>query len=133
MNVIPLGMGGITRYLIARTRPADVIRIRRENYRYLQSLLDPSVRILFPDLPEGVCPLSLPILVQEKERVHEALLQDGIGNVNFWSRWRPEVPRERFPEVDFLRRHVVEIPIHQGLRPRHLEYIAEHVNARARW
>ena len=133
MGVIPLGMGFATRYILARTRPADVIRIRRENYERLRSLLDPSVRTLYGALPEGVCPLSLPILVPEKERVHEGLLHDGVGNVNFWSRWRPEVPRERFPEVDFLRRHVVEIPIYQALRPKHIEFIAERVSARARW
>jgi dTDP-4-amino-4,6-dideoxygalactose transaminase len=133
MGVIPLGMGFATRYILARTRPAEVIRIRRENYERLRSLLDPSVRTLYGALPEGVCPLSLPILVPEKERVHEALLNDGVGNVNFWSRWRPEVPQERFPEVDFLRRHVIEIPIYQALRPKHIEFIAERVSARARW
>jgi hypothetical protein len=133
MNVIPLGMGLATRYILARTRAAEVVRIRRENYEHLRSLLDPSVRTLYGALPEGVCPLSLPILARDKERVHEALLHDGVGNVNFWSRWRPEVPRERFPEVDFLRRHVLEIPVHQALRARHMEFIAERVSARARW
>jgi len=133
MGVIPLGMGFATRYILARTRPAEVIRIRRENYEHLRSLLDPTVRTLYGALPEGVCPLSLPILAPDKERVHEALLHDGVGNVNFWARWRSEVPRERFPDVDFLRRHVVEIPVHQALRPKHMEFIAERVSARARW
>jgi hypothetical protein len=133
MGVIPLGMGLATRYILARTRPAEVVRIRRENYEHQRSILHPAVRTLYGALPEGVCPLSLPILTPDKERVHEALLADGIGNVNFWSRWRPEVPQERFPEVDFLRRHVVEIPVHQALRFKHMEFIAERVSARARW
>jgi hypothetical protein len=133
MSVIPLGMGLATRYILGRTRPADVVRIRRENYETLRSLLDPAVRTLYAALPEGVCPLSLPILAPDKDRVHEALLHDGVGNVNFWSQWRPEVPQERFPEVDFLRRHVIEIPVHQALRSKHMEFIAERVSARARW
>lgn len=133
LSVIPLGMGSSARYVLGRTRPSEVIRVRRENYERLRSLLDPAVRTLFGALPDGVCPLSLPILAREKEQVHEALLRDGVGNVNFWSRWRSEVPKERFPEVDSLRRHVVEIPVHQGLRDRHIDFIAERVNARARW
>jgi hypothetical protein len=133
LKVIPLGMGSTTRYLLARTRPADVIRVRRANYVHLRSLLHPGVRPLYDDLPAEVCPLSLPILVQDKARVHEELLADGVGNVNFWARWRPEVPAERFPEVDFLRRHVLELPIHQGLDARHMRFIAERASERARW
>ena len=132
-SVIPLGMGNAARYILARTRPDEVVRIRRENYLYLRSLLVPEVRPLFPELPEFVCPLSLPILVKEKERVHEALYADGVGNVNFWRVWRRNVPSERFPQVDFLRRHVLEIPVHQGLARRHMEFIAERVNERGRW
>jgi len=133
LKVIPMGMGDATRYLLAQTRPDKVVQVRRRNYEHLKSLLDPGVRPLFGAFPEGVCPLSLPILVRDKERVHEELLRDGVGNVNFWSRWRPDVPASRFPEVDFLRRHVLEVPVHQGLGPKHIEFIAERVSARARW
>ncbi|HZI89000.1 MAG TPA: DegT/DnrJ/EryC1/StrS family aminotransferase [Candidatus Polarisedimenticolia bacterium] len=132
-SVIPLGMGNAARYILARTRPDEVVRIRRENYLYLRSILDPGVRPLFPELPEGTCPLSLPILVQDKQRVHEELYADGVGNVNFWFVWRKGVPAERFPEVTFLRHHVLEIPIHQGLGRKHMDFIAEKVNARGRW
>jgi len=132
-SVIPLGMGGAARYLLQRTNPAEVVLARRRNYEHLKSLLAPSVRVIFPELPEGVCPLSLPILVRDKERVHQELMADGLENVNFWARTRPEVPAERFPEVLFLRRHVLEVPIHQGIEPKHIEFISERVSKRAAW
>jgi len=56
-----------------------------------------------------------------------------LENVNFWARTRPEVPAERFPEVLFLRRHVLEVPIHQGIEPKHIEFISERVSKRAAW
>ena len=133
MSMLPFGMSRAARYLLSSVRPAEVVQLRRRNYGHLMSLLDPSVRAVFGALPDGVCPLSLPILVNDKVRVHEELLADGVGNVNFWSRTRPEVPVGTFPEVDFLRRHLLEIPIHQALEPRHIEFIAERVSKRARW
>ena len=129
-RVLPLGMSNIARYLLARTKPEEVVRIRRENFLHMKSLLDPRIRPLYPELPSHVCPLSYPILVEDKTRVHEELLRDSVGNVNFWLRWRPGVPAERFPDVDYLRRHVLEVPIHQGLRKKHIEFVAERVNAR---
>jgi dTDP-4-amino-4,6-dideoxygalactose transaminase len=130
-GVIPFGMGRIARHLLARIRPAEVIATRRRNFEHLASLLGGSVRPLFRELPEGVCPLSFPLLVRDKPRVHEELLADGVGNVNFWSRTRPEVPREQFPEAQFLRGAVLEVPIHQGFEPKHIEFIAERVLKRA--
>ena len=132
-GVIPFGMGRITRHVLARARPAEVVAIRRRNFEHLASLLDGSVRPLFPELQEGVSPLSFPLLVRDKPRVHEELLSDGVGNVNFWSRTRPEVPKGAFPEAQFLRGAVLEIPIHQGLEPKHIEFIAERVLKRAAW
>jgi perosamine synthetase len=133
MSVIPLGMGRTARYLLRRTRPAEVIAIRRRNFQHLASLLQGAVRPLFPELPEGVCPLSYPVYVRDKERAHEELLRENIGNVNFWSRTRPEIAKGAFPEVDAMRRQVLELPIHQGLLPRHIEYIAERGREPVRW
>jgi len=133
MRVIPLGMGRTARYLLRRTRPAEVIAVRRRNFLHLAALLQGSgARPLFPELPEGVCPLSYPVYVRDKARVHEELLRDNVGNVNFWSRTRPEIATGAYPEVDEMRRHVLELPIHQGLEPRHIEYIAERARERVR-
>jgi hypothetical protein len=35
--------------------------------------------------------------------------------------------------VEFLRRHVLELPIHQGIRFEHVDYVAERASALARW
>ena len=55
-SVIPLGMGNTTRYLLARTRPDEVVRARRENYTYLRSLLDPAVSCLCASMSRNPTP-----------------------------------------------------------------------------
>jgi hypothetical protein len=133
LSEIPLGMSRVARSILFRTQAAEVVRIRRRNYEHLISLLDGGVRVLFPELPAGVCPLSLPILVPDKPAAYERLLESGVETVNLWFRRRPDVPEGAFPEVEFLRRHVLEVPIHQGLRPDHVEFIAARVRRIARW
>jgi dTDP-4-amino-4,6-dideoxygalactose transaminase len=47
-----------------------------------------------------------------------------VESVHFWSRTHADVNADEFPEVRYLRNHVLELPIHQGLRERHVEYVA---------
>jgi len=56
-----------------------------------------------------------------------------VDTVTFWSIDNPDIPRGTFPDVDFLRRHVLEVPIHQGLLAPHVEYVAEQLNRHALW
>lgn len=129
---VDLGISEITRFLIRRVDPAEVVGRRRANFLYLRDALGDDVDICFSELPPGVCPLSLPILVEDKAKVRALLLEDGVETINFWSLHHPDVPRTEFPEVEYLRANVLELPIHQELRRRHLDYIASKVRIHGR-
>lgn len=131
-HLVDLGVSSIARYIINRLDHAEVKRRRRENFMGLLSRLDGSVRLIFRELPDGVCPLSLPVLVHDKPSVRGMLLEDGIETVNFWSVRHENIP-DRFPEATFLRKHLLEVPIHQGLTERHLDHMAQMLKKRARW
>jgi dTDP-4-amino-4,6-dideoxygalactose transaminase len=47
--------------------------------------------------------------------------------VEFWNETRPMAEREGGPEAQYLRAHVLELPIHQDVGPDQVEYIAEQV------
>jgi hypothetical protein len=47
------------------------------------------------------------------------------GDVTFWNEGDPEAARGPFPGASFLRRHVLELPIHQDVAPDHVQYIAD--------
>jgi len=129
---VNLGIACITDYLIKRLDHDDVIKRRRKNFAYLAGSIEGIMRMPFRNLPEGVCPLSLPVLVHDKPELQRKLMQCGIETVNFWSQRPPDIS-DIFPEVSFLRRHLLEVPIHQGLEERHLEYIASKLRAHAGW
>jgi hypothetical protein len=132
-STVDLGMGASARYLLARTRASEVVRIRRRNFEHLASRLNDTLRPVFRALPEGVCPLSYPVLTRDPDGARLSLLEDGVETVNFWAQRQPEIPVGRFPTVDSLRGHVLEIPVHQGIEPKHAEFIAERAADRARW
>ena len=133
VSIMDVGVRDVTRRIVGHTDADETVARRRANYFRLAERLDPGVRTIFPSLPSGACPLSYPILVREKVAVAERLMSEGVETVNMWSRHHPASPRGSFPEIDFLRDHVLELPIHQGLRFDHVDYVAEKASVLARW
>ena len=133
VSMMDVGVRGAARRIIERTDARVVVARRRANYARLEERLDPGVGRAIPSLPEGACPLSFPILVPDKVALERRLSDEGVETINMWSRRHPDVPEGAFPDVEFLRRHVLELPVHQGLRFEHVDYVAERASALARW
>jgi len=124
---VNIGMSSICDTVIKRLDYGRIRRKRRENFLYLRQKLQGRVTMLREDLDEGVCPLFLPILVRDKHAVARALWRRGIGAVEFWNEVRPLAERASGPEAQYLRAHVLELPIHQDVGPSQVEYIADQV------
>jgi len=129
---VSMGVAGFTSHLIDRLDARAVVRQRRENYLAVAAKVRDGVRLLFPDLPEGVCPLFLPVLVRDRHAAHVALLAEGIHTVEFWSLGHPELPSD-LEQVRFLREHVLEIPIHQGVGAPEIDRLANALLRHASW
>lgn len=128
-----LGIAPICRRILDRVNPQAIVTRRRDNFRTLAEQLDPGVRAVWRELPEGMCPLSFPIRVENKPLTQERLLDAGVQTVNFWFTVHPAAPHDGFPEALALRRHVLELPVHQGLHAGHMRFVADQANQLARW
>jgi dTDP-4-amino-4,6-dideoxygalactose transaminase len=128
LDEVDLAMSGVSARLLERLDFGDIRRRRVDNYRRLDSLLAPTVPRVFSELPDGVCPLFFPILVRDKAAAARMLQHRGVDALEFWNE-SMESGREMGPHALFLRKHVLELPIHQDLGPRHLAHIAEEVSA----
>jgi len=126
---VDLAMSRLSRRLIATLDFADIRRRRVENYRRLADRLDPDVIRMFPTVPEGACPLFFPIVVSDKHLAAEALRARGVDAVEFWNDSCEPGGHEMGPDARFLRRHVLELPIHQDLTARHIDHVARQVSA----
>jgi hypothetical protein len=106
------------------------VRIRRRNFLLLRSRLQGRVSLLREDLPEGMAPLFFPLLVADKRAAAESMWSEGIEAVQFWNDGIPGMADDPRSHAVFLRRHVLELPIHQEVTASQVEYIAEKVLAR---
>jgi perosamine synthetase len=126
-----LAMSAVSLRLLERLDVHWIRERRIANYRMLHELLNGVVTPLHDELPDGVCPLFYPILVDDKRAFADDVRAHGIDALEFWNHGadqtdRPK-PTEEGPHAQFLRAHVVGLPIHQDLTTRHIEYVAERI------
>jgi dTDP-4-amino-4,6-dideoxygalactose transaminase len=129
LGQVDLAISPMCEALLRRWDYRAIVRRRRENFQLLRDRLAGRATALEPDLPEGVCPLFFPILVPDKRAAARALWARGVEAVEFWNDGDPEARAELFPETQFLRDHVLELPIHQDLGPAQIEHVAAQVAA----
>ena len=111
--------------ILYRLNSKIIFEIRRRNYQYLkESLINiAAIRLLYKDLPDGVCPLSFPILVKDRNRWCQALEDCGIL-VGGWPSYHRRFSWAEFPEAQNLKDNLLTLPIHQDLGLHQMEYIA---------
>jgi perosamine synthetase len=122
-----LDMSSFCHRLLRRFDYAHVRQRRRENFELLAQRLAGRANPLRAALDNGTCPLFFPILVRDKARAARALWDRGIGAVELWNEGDPECAGGRYPETDYLRRHVLELPLHQSVSRAQIEYMADEV------
>jgi dTDP-4-amino-4,6-dideoxygalactose transaminase len=124
---VNIAMSPISNTVMQGLKYGQIRYKRRENFLLMQQKLEGRVTMLRKDLPEGVCPLFFPILVQDKHSAAQALWKRGIGAVEFWNDEVPGAYGAGGPEARYLRAHVLELPIHQYVTRSQVEYIADQV------
>ena len=116
----------LSKGILGKTNPHEIIEIRRRNYQHLYNALRniPSIQLLFDDLPDDVCPLSFPVFVKDRNRWCKALEDNGIL-VGGWPSYHRGFDWKEFPETRHLKNDLLTLPVHQSLDVYHMEYIAE--------
>jgi dTDP-4-amino-4,6-dideoxygalactose transaminase len=120
------GMSRVSQKLLARFHYNSIRETRRRNFKVVEESLRGRARLLEIELRQGVCPLFFPLLVKEKHAASIALLDRGIETVEFWNEGDQDAHCEN-SGAEFLRRHVLEIPIHQDLTAADAAFVADQI------
>lgn len=112
-------------YLLDRLAEESVAARRRRNYQVLLDALGDRVARGFRSVPAGASPFLLPVETSDKAGLIERLDRLGIEAWDVWSVPHSSLPRAEFPDAEARRSRTVGLPVHQELRPRDLERIAE--------
>ena len=121
---VDLGMSAASHLVLRNQDAATIVERRRRNYFLLYAMLRDVAPPITGELKPGVCPLFYPMPVEDKAGAMARLLARGVETVDFWRLRHPAVPAGLFPEVDRLREHVLELPVHQDLSPADAEHVA---------
>lgn len=114
--------------LLKRADRSRIVERRRENYNFLSHLIigTADAKLLWEDnLPIGLCPLGLPILVKDRRRWHYGLNAAGIAISRWWEGYHQGLDWSGFPEARILKDGLLLLPIHQGLTTHHMEYMSK--------
>lgn len=124
-----IGLSTVTRRLLETVDFVYVKNIRRKNFSLLLHLLSeqPNIKPLFSKLPEGVCPLFFPLVLQNgnRDEVCLRLNNEAIHSTPWWAGYHRELPWLDFPDACYLKDRLIVLPVHQGLSSKEITFIAE--------
>jgi hypothetical protein len=122
MNV---AMSGFSRRLLESFDYTAIRQQRIDNFTALRDALGEAAPMPRSDLPAGMCPLFFPLLVEDKAAAARAFLERGINVTELWNYGYPEADPHTGPDTQLLRRHLLELPIHQDVTPEQVQYMAQ--------
>lgn len=119
------GMARLTRRVLPSFNVSDAIANRRANYRRYIDLLGPEPEIvpLFGNLPDGVCPHSMAVLIPERDMIARALQERGIPATAWWSGYNQFLDWKGQTDARYLKDNVLSLPLHQSLGAPEIEHI----------
>jgi perosamine synthetase len=129
---VNLLMSPVSRRVIAAQDFDSIVAARRRNYEHLHSLLGSHGASIRPVLEPGVCPLFYPFATEHKLELWSRLRTEGVQCVLFWLGGDLGPRAGEFPEVDTLRRTILELPCHQDMTPEKIERLAALVRRNVR-
>ncbi|HUB07755.1 MAG TPA: DegT/DnrJ/EryC1/StrS family aminotransferase [Myxococcales bacterium] len=121
---VRLGMAELSNRIAENQDVERIVAIRRRNFFFLLGRLREVAPPVLSELPPGVCPLFYPLWAERKDVVLKRLRALGVEAIDFWRFGHPGVRPGEFEEVERLRGHVVELPIHQDLTPDAMEFVS---------
>lgn len=102
-----------------------IAAIRRQNAEQLTAALAPlagRLDLLFPTLPEGVVPQTLPVVIQRASRndLYFRMNDAAFGVVSLYHTLIDSIDPEEFPESYALASRIMNLPVHQDAEPEQL-------------
>jgi dTDP-4-amino-4,6-dideoxygalactose transaminase len=123
-----LAISGWSERLLDRLDYEAIVVNRRRNFSLLAELLAESGIAPWRQLEEGVCPLFFPLLVKDKPAAARKLKACGVIATELWNEGDQQSAALEGSAARFLRRHVLELPIHQDVEEAQLRYMARQVS-----
>jgi dTDP-4-amino-4,6-dideoxygalactose transaminase len=122
-----IAMSSWSERLLDRLDYEGIRNQRRRNFLLLAELLGEAGIMPWRQLEPGVCPLFFPLLVKDKSAASRSLRACGVIATELWNEGDPMSAPLEGRGARFLRRHLLELPIHQDVDEAQIRYLAKEV------
>jgi hypothetical protein len=119
-------MSPVSQWLLNNYDVSGMVKARRQSYMLLHDLLAdaPGAVPAYPALPEGICPLVLPLIITERDRVCVELNREGISAIPWWYGYHPGVSWEGCGDACYLKDHLLALRINEDITREGLRHTA---------
>ncbi|TDE29154.1 hypothetical protein E0I61_08280 [Flavobacterium ranwuense] len=97
----------------------SIYTIRRSNYKYLLNLLRDidGIDALYKDLEDGICPQTLPVIVEDYDRtsLYHEMNNTGFGMVSLYHTMIEQLDGFQSEAAAVLSHKIINFPIHQDV------------------
>lgn len=113
--------------------------IRIRNYNQWLSKINEieGVTPMYDNLPDGICPHNLPILISDglREKLYFKLVDAGVPVVALYYRMIPELPQLGFEDAYYISQNILNLPVHQDITLEDIDLMGNllHTTARELW
>lgn len=122
----------LSAHVVENTDPERIRSARRANYRAWVRVLEDraGIELLFPSLPEGICPQVCPVRVDAPERLRRSLERCGV-DAHTWPRLSTDVVDDpAYETATRLSREVLTLPVHQHVDPESIDSVGRRLGRR---
>lgn len=119
-----IAMSEFCRGLLEGFDYTEIRERRRRNFAALRERL-PEAPLPRDDLAPGMCPLFFPLFVEDKAAAARDFRERGVNVTEFWNFGYPEAEPHTGRDTQLMRRHMLELPIHQDVTPEQVQYMAD--------
>ncbi len=120
-------ISGLSKPLLNKKLPDEIIKKRRINYQLLHKLLDDSLKAksVIKDFSDGVCPLCYVVDVEDRDRIIKDMNQGGVYPFVFGRFPHGSMALPDFPDTKYLSSRLMGLPVHQQLDEKDVGRVAE--------
>ena len=119
--------------MIARADLEAIREKRRSNYLHLMELINdcPGIDIMYPELPNGIAPHNLPIIVKDGQRepLYFELIGRGVPVIALYYRMIDPIKKRNYGNAFYVSENILNFPVHQDIEAEDLELIARELKA----
>lgn len=126
----PSNMSGLSKRIIRSLDLPEIVQIRRQNFQFLLTGLAAleNLEPLYSNLPEDVCPLGFPILVQDRDGLAKHLALNGVYAPIHWE-LPDSVDKSEFSRLWLMSSRILTLPIDQRYDKFDMSRIVESVKS----